>query len=816
MRLVVFLLFFISGACGLIYQVVWTRIMTHIFGTTVFAISIVLTAFMSGLAIGSYFLGKGADKCENPLRRYAYFEIGIGLTAVLTLFLMDRLNPLYLWLNNTFGYSFIFFTFIRFLVAFLILIIPTILMGATLPILSRFVIKEMKKVGRNLGTLYSINTFGAVCGSLLTGFYLIGHIGIHLSIYVAVLLNIVVGLVAWVISKKYLPKQENAPVGFSERSSPVHDASSANGKNSKYNILLLAFAISGFTSFAYEILWTRSLIFLVGNSTYAFVIMLTAFLTGIALGGYIIRFFIDRLSSPLRIFSIIEILIGFSAALAMPLLIGFIHSDLRGNFLSTVSEQWGLILILRFGISLLVMLVPTIMIGATFPLVGKIYIKDLKQTGADVGKIYAINTAGNILGAFIPAFLILPLLGINKGILLMAVLNITIGVVILMSHWNRLPRFRYIGPIALLCPVLFVVWMPFNFQFPSIGQSPQDKVLFYKEGISATTTVYLDQDTRHKKVSVDGICIGGTSPDVDQKQQILAHLPKLLLEDYNSELSVGLGSGILIGESAKHQRLKRIVCVEIAASVIQGAAHFRYEHNDVLNDPRVQIINNDGVNYLLTTSEKYDIISSDAKSRPEYGGNGVFFSKEYYSLLKEHLTPQGLVIQWIPIFYPKDDYRMIIKTMTSVFPNVTLWYFSSHNSFLVGSINKIEIDFARLKNLLNDPDQPFEGIRNYRINSAEALLSHYVASEDILKKMTPGIKENSFENPYIEFYSPHDYAVSVTKRRFQNLDFIRSIRTNNINWPWLTNINQEEKTKLMESVKAKGKYLDELLLNSLH
>ena len=202
MNRLIFFLFFLSGACGLIYQVVWTRMITHIFGATVLAVSTALAAFMTGLALGSYYLGKKGDQSENPLKRYAVYEVGIGLTALITLFLLDQLAPLSVWMTQTFGYSFTLLSIGRFIVVFLLILVPTTLMGATLPILSRFMIKRFENMGRSLGSLYVSNTLGAVCGALFAGFYLIGNLGIHKSIYLAVALNTSVGGVSWFVAKR--------------------------------------------------------------------------------------------------------------------------------------------------------------------------------------------------------------------------------------------------------------------------------------------------------------------------------------------------------------------------------------------------------------------------------------------------------------------------------------------------------------------------------------------------------------------------------------------------------------------------------------
>jgi spermidine synthase len=601
--------------------------MTHIFGATILAVSTVLAAFMTGLALGSYYLGKKGDKTENPLKRYAIYEVGIGLAALVTLALLDQIAPLSVWMTQTFGYSFTLFSIGRFIVVFLLILVPTTLMGATLPILSRFMIKRFENMGRSLGSLYVSNTLGAVCGGLVAGFYLIGNLGIHNSIYLAVVLNLGVGIVSWFVAKALSDSPEEAETEAVE--SIDQNASKTTRPTSLQKrqraLLLTGFALSGVTSFAYQVLWTRALVFYVGNSTYAFTIMLTTFLVGIAIGGYLVRFFVDRLKEPLRCFAWLQVDIGMSAVVAMPLLNIAVGSTGIITWFASMDIPWGATVLPRFAISFSLVLIPTVLVGMTFPLVGKILVTNLDRTGEDVGKVYAVNTLGNIVGALLPAFALVPLLGINKGILAMSVTNIAIGFGLFAYGRNQLSRRRHLAPVAIIALVALVLAAPMTSRFSSDTESPEDEVLFYREGVVGTTKVYVKQGTGEKHISVDGIQIGGTNFEIDYKQQWLAHLPKLLMSEYRSELSIGLGSGILIGESAKHTTLEKIVGVEIAPSVVEGARYFDAENNGILDSPRVDVVVNDGVNYLLTTEEKFDIISTDGKTLPEYGVNGVFF-----------------------------------------------------------------------------------------------------------------------------------------------------------------------------------------------
>lgn len=760
------LLFSLSGACGLIYQVVWSRIFTTLFGSTVYAVGTVLAAFMSGLALGSYVLGRWADRRSSPVALYSFVEISIGVSALISLLMLDNMGSLHAWLHSAFGGGSPLIIAGRFVAAFLAVLLPTTLMGATLPILSKALVDGHRQAGRKLGSLYAANTFGAVCGSIAAGFLLIRWIGIHPTVYATAGLNVTIGLAAWLL--RGVPasgKQQAETHGLDDNGSAV----------SAPSYLLPLFALSGFASFGYEILWSRSLVVIFGNSTYAFSTMLAALLAGISLGGYLVRLFIDRVRAPVRLFGWFQVGIGVSAGAAMPLLLGFLYSGSVQSFFEDTRGYWLATSVARFGAAFAVMLIPAILIGSTFPIIGRIYLKNLRHTGREIGKVYAVNTLGNIAGSILPAFVMVPLLGINRSIVLLALLNCCMGFFVMISAGKRLHflRFAPLAGFAALTTVLAIV--PFQYQFPSDTQSPRDRILYYEEGIMATTKVYAKPSSNEKHMSVDGIYIGG-SGGTERKELLLAHLPKLLLEGYESELSVGLGSGILIGESALYDRIVAVDCVEISPTVIRGAAYFAEENHNVLANQKVRVIEDDIISYLKLSEKSFDIVSSDAKSRPRSRGNGLFFSKEYYSLLKDHLAPDGLVVQWVPIHMPNSVYTTVIKTFAEVFPHVSLWFFPEVDSILVGSLNKQEIDTNFIDRILSDKAGPAQSLHEHRLGDAETLLANYVASDQILKESTRGSIPNSLEHPIVEFYSFADYAKSVNEMIVENLDYILKLR----------------------------------------
>ncbi|MBN2054884.1 fused MFS/spermidine synthase, partial [bacterium] len=448
--LILYPAFFLSGACGLIYEVVWVRMFTALFGSTTYAVSTVLAAFMAGLALGSYLYGRFVDGRRRILPVYAGLEVGIALTGAALPFIMHVLQPAMHALYRELHHDRPLLTIAQFLIGFLLMVIPTTLMGATLPVLSRYLVRQRRQVTRRTGLLYALNTLGAVAGTLAAGFVLIRSVGLTASILAAAAVNLGIGLtVLWCSAKEHA-------------SGPVH----ATGSDVKIvdepvparmKLLLFLFACSGFTALCYEVVWTRTLSMVMGSSTYAFSIMLAAFLTGIALGGLVIsRLGIDP-SRGLHWFGVVEILIGVAGS------VGFmLYSNLPATFLRLFAglgygERWQGIMVGHMALSMLVLLPLTLLYGATFPLVAGYIAYRPNRVGASVGAAYSVNTVGSIVGSLAGGFLLLPLLGTQRALLVLAAGNLVIGAMALLRRTPWLPPL--LGLLALV-PLMLVPLPP--------------------------------------------------------------------------------------------------------------------------------------------------------------------------------------------------------------------------------------------------------------------------------------------------------------------------------------------------------------------
>jgi len=777
------MLFYSSGAFALVYQVVWTRMMIHVFGSTALAVGTVLAAFMCGLAGGAWVFGKAADKSRNCFRLYALLEIGVALTACLSHLLLSNFGPANLALYQWFGSSAVIYGVFRFVLAFVLVMVPTLFMGGTLPVLTRFLARQQTSIGVKLSTLYSVNTFGAVSGVLLTGFLLIGKFGIHVPVYIALAGNLLIGGLAWLISRSL---QESA-----QASPPAVDIPVAVSKPETnppgigtIRLVVLGLGISGFTSFAYEIYWTRSLVFILGNSTYAFTTMLSAFLTGIALGGYLVRFTLNYFRDHCALFGWIQVLLGICSALALPFLFTFGDPQSLTQFVAKGQGQALNLILTRFVPAFGVMLVPALLIGATFPLVGHIRARNPRTLGSAVGRVYAVNTLGNVLGALLPGLVLLNWLGIQKGILAMAVLNVTIGFIILFLRLmpaGRHPAWRFALPVLVVLAVFSMRGAPTDFQFSPSSQVGYYQTLYYREGPLATTKVTRSPVTQIKDMSIDGIIIGGNGP-IEFKQFLLAHLPKLLIGDVSTELSVGLGSGILAGESALHPEVERITSVEIEPSVIEGARLFDEENHYLLENPKSVVVQDDIGNFLRTTDGLYQVITADEKTAEDFASNGFSYSLEYYELLRRHLAPGGIVAQWVPTELRPRRFQMVLKTFSRSFPHMQLWYFppafqnGPGSAILIGSNERVLIDEGLINRRFSESPAAFRSLKRYGLTSAASVLPHFVADERIIVDAVESASLNSLVYPRFEFSLPWEVAGDEDSGRPTNLELIFELK----------------------------------------
>jgi spermidine synthase len=756
----VFLCFFLSGAAGLAYEVLWIRQLSLIFGTTAFAVSTVLTAFMGGLALGSFLFGRIADRLRNPLRLYAGLELVVGVYCLLVPFLLQGVTQTYVLTARSFGGSFYTMSLVRFLLCAAVLVLPTTFMGATLPILSRAVVRRVDRVGSGVGSLYGINTFGAVLGCFATGYLLIGSIGIWAATAAAAALNAAVAVIAFSLSRSVRaaegsPEPE-AGAGAARPTLPLLHAA-----------VLVGIGLSGFASMTYEVAWTRLLTLVLGSSVYAFSAMLTTFLLGIAIGSVIVSRFADRLRDVLVAFLVTQIAIAVGVLAISPLFdrLPVLFLDLY----SRMGSSFWTFELGQFLLCVLVMFLPTLFIGTTLPLVVKAFTERVDEVGRSVGAVYASNTVGGILGSFLAGFVLLPALGTQKSIAVAAGLNLLIGIGLyaLLPRPRRALRALVAAGAALLFGLVAFrghAWDRYMlnaglFDNPAYAlHQVAEKgfqeyvrsydIRFYEEDPYATVAVSYEAENLF--LQINGRTEASTTSDMSN-QILVAQIPMLIHPDPKDVIVVGLGSGITLGSVLTHA-VDRADCIEISPAVVRAAAYFRDWHADVTKNPKARIILDDARNYLLATEGRYDVIVAEP-SKPWISGVSNLFTREAYEIYRARLKPGGLLCQWFHYYSMNpDDFRTTLRTFLDVFPYAQVWN-ADNNVFLLGSEEPIVIHTEVMAERMALPKVEAD-LRRVRRANPYLLLGHFLFSEKEAREYVGTGRLNVDNLPVIEFSAP--------------------------------------------------------------
>lgn len=800
-----FTLFFLSGAAGLVYQVVWTRMLTLVFGATVYAVSAVLTVFMAGLAAGSLVLGRRADRPGTDLLRlYGRLEIGIGLYCAASPFLIGLVKTVYLASAPSFAKDFTGFSLFRFALSVVVLAAPTFLMGGTLPILAKYVVRRFDTLGAGVGTLYAVNTAGAVAGSFLAGYFLLAAIGVRATIGLAVVANVGVGLAALSMARGgrgVVPASEGSSLSEGSSSPPADASISALAPAaaatatppSAANLVgapgtrtlmqrgaLVVLLVSGLAALVYEVAWSRLLGQVLGSSVYAVSAMLTTFLTGIALGSFLATRAVDRVKNPAGLLAFLEIGIGLSALLATPLLdrLPLFFLSVSGTF----GAGFGSNAFVHFLISALVMILPTLLMGAAFPVAARIYARDLAHLGRAVGVVYSWNTVGAILGAFLGGFVLLPSIGMQHTILLASGANVVVGSLYLLAargtRWIVRALVPAVGLAVLVALAAFgAEWDRYLLNFGAFDSPGYYRELirekgirevlysyeirFYDEGLNSNVAV--SQEGESLFLQINGRTEASTTSDMPN-QLLAAHIPLLLHPEPREACLIGLGSGITLGSMLLHP-VGNVDCVEISPEVIEAAGYFSEFDYNALANPRAHLVQDDGRNFLLASKKKYDVLISEP-SKPWITGVSNLFTKDYYEICMSRLAEDGIMCQWCHYYsMSPEDFKAIVRTFSSVFPYVHLWNVG-RDIFLLGSRTALPIDADLVVKKMEDRKIAFD-LSRVGVRSAFDLIQQFIMADADLREFVGKGPINTDDRPIIEFSAPKNLSVYRQEEIFE-------------------------------------------------
>jgi spermidine synthase len=840
---VIYFLFFLSGAAALMYELLWVRYLSLIFGGSHLAVTTVLSVFMGGLALGSFIIGRKIGGVEKKLRLYGFLELGIAVSALLFWGLMRMYPQIYIPLAQINETSPLYLSVIRVAFAAAALILPTTLMGGTLPVLSSFVAYRQKGLGRHLSFLYGINTIGAVAGTALTGFYFLVHYSVSTTLIMAIGINVLVGIVAILIQAKAAAvMEETKTLDASASDAGMQKIAFAEFGEDAFplKLVLWGIGVSGFCALAYEVLWTRILSIIIGATTYGFAILLMAFLAGIGIGssvlGVLTKVFGRQREETARdlrnlvvLFGVVQIIIGVSALFVsihvrdLPA-----HAALIRDFFHSINFRIGSFKttqVANFINAFTFMFVPAFFMGVAFPLAGKIHGHYKKMVGQAVGEILTFNTVGAILGSAISGFVFLYLFGIQRSLEIIILLNIGYGLLVMASvrrsrMLNALTSCAAIAAILIpvFSPTVWQLWDPKMYAVyqafaPDMFSTPEktkevlenSDIRYYAEGTNSIISSVQSSDALF--FITNGRVEASNANRDRQVQYTLGHLPMLLNANPKKVFVLGTGSGMTLGATSVHPSVERIILAEIEPKVLGVAKSFGVYNHYVLNrpNPKLKIVFNDGRNYLMTTKEKFDVITADPV-HPWFSGAGYLYTTEYFKIAADHLNPGGIICQWLPIYeLTEANLQSVVKSLRQNFTYTMIWL-TYYDAVLIGSNAPIVIDEQELEQRIQNPEV-MRDLEQVKMGSAEDFLSYFLMADEGTKSYSEQGIVNTDDNLYLEFSAPH----SIGKGRVMATNVLGLIRHRESIHPYLRlseneSIRMKQKARWEQNQKAAAAY----------
>ena len=771
------------------YQVAWVRSFGLIFGGSHLAVATVLSVFMAGLALGGWWLGRTVDRSGRTLRLYGWLELGIAASALAYVALLAAYPTLYIALARAVGDDRVALTAIRVLFAAAAMIVPTTLMGGTLPVLVRFASGGSKELSRQLSFLYAFNTLGAVAGTLAAAFALLRLLGVSGTVGVAIAINVAIGLLALLLPERaFTSSNSPAPDDASGSRTPVQSAGDARDDPvpvAAYRMVLWGIGVSGFCALGYEVLWTRILSLVIGTSVYGFATMLVAFLAGIAAGsqayGLLGRAHRSGRSGARSVlaFAAVEILIGI-AALVVTVAIRDLPThtnNIRRLLLSGASSMWEARQITHQIVAFAYMFVPAFFMGVAFPLAGTVHATYRRRVGGAVGEVLSYNTVGAILGAAVSGFVLIYAFGIERSLQILAALNVGLGICVAASlarpRWALPAAFAGVFGVLVALAVLPDWGRVWNRKYFAIYRNNQQDafdtpyrirtalentdVLFFHEGINETISVIRPKGANQALI-VNGKVVASTTRQDVQCQYTLGHLPMLLHPDPKRVFVLGLGTGMTLGAVSIHPEIEEIVLAELEPFVVPAARTFSDFNHGVLDNPKLHTVFADGRNTLLTARERFDVITADP-IHPWTRGSAYLYTEEYYHLAADRLTPGGVMAQWLPIYeLTPEDVATVVRTFQQAFAYSALWL-TQYDAELIGSNAPLVIDEERIARRLEVAAVAAD-LAMVEMGSVDDLLSYFVAGSAGLRDFARRGVVNTDDNLHLEFSAPRSVGVA--------------------------------------------------------
>jgi spermidine synthase len=797
LSLAVYASFFSSGATALVFEMLWSRQFVTVFGNSSYAISVVLCAYMAGLGLGSWLGGRLADRSSRRLLAYGAAQAGVALWALGIPPALEGLRRAAPHLPFLSVESSVAPGAARFLISFGILLVPCMLMGATLPLLARHCVESREAVGRKVGLLYGLNTLGAAVGCFAAGFWMLSTLGLSATndLAVAVNLTIAAAFAAWEWSQRRAALR-GAPAGTA-RQGPKQAAVRSSGDEAhvppgRRLLLAVAFA-SGLLSLSCEVLWVRHLSF-ASSIVYAFTIMLSIFLLGQAAGSLLYRLALARSGRPLLVLAWLELLVGLSiGACAVGGVLFFAAQD-------PGTGSFGLL-------AAITTFVPALLMGAAFPLICAAYVGPLASAGRGVGTVYAANTVGTIFGSLLPVFVFIPCLGIQPSLLLAALAYSVVGMALLAAAGRR-ERLHLVAAgtaVALgaaavaaavprdLCQRLFLA------TDPDLGR--HNEVVFYREGKTGTAIIARDKVDGLDRLYINAAGEVPTTYSAMSCFRLLGSLGPLLHPHPDRVLMVCFGGGIAAGAAAQFPSVGSLQVVDLESSVVEAARTLEAQNNGLLHSPKVRVTIDDGRNFIVMSREKWPVIVSDS-THPKAPDSWVLYTREFYETVKERLADDGVFVQWLPLHdLSLPEYKIVVRTFQSVFPHASLWF--SHGvdetgqdvgfTLLTATPARLAVDAEAVRDKLSAPAVG-DNLQPLGMDQPVGVFECFLLGEDAVRRWTAAGPINTDDLPYTQYRTRYSSGGASSLAMF--VPEMESL------WPYLHSTGDAEQSRRLEQALA--------------
>lgn len=750
-RAAVTAIFFASGAASLALQVVWFKQLQFVLGSTTLSVSVTVASFFFGLSVGSAVGGRVADVVARPLRAYGLLELTLALVSSAVTVFLSHWSTWAGWISPMLSLDSPARLPLIVLLSLATLSLPTILMGATLPCLVRFLTRSRTELANRIGLLYGFNTLGAAIGTLTVGFVLIGWVGVIGSSLIASLAYACVGGSSLLAARHEQP----LPVAERKQAEPPSDGSKAR-------LLIWLFAGSGFVSIAYEVVWFRFLTNVSTSSVYAFSGMLGTYLFGLVMGALVCaRFLAPHKDRLLRYFAITQFGIAVAATLTLAILgkAGTLHSLLSPIVSALVPVRAQLLLgddVSFFLTCVVALLLPTTLIGISFPLASELTVMRMSALGRRVGTLYALNTIGGVLGSLTAGFVLIPCLGSQWALSTLIAMNMLLFAAIAASEPYLLKCVWRQGAIAVgVIVASFLLFGP-HYLERQLTAFDGAKVLELRESRQATFAVleYDEEATgKYQQLLVNSKSYANNRPEGRRYMAAMGHYPLLLHTGPSDAAAViCIGTGTTVGAVSTHDELRSIYAVDLAPAVFDFARYFVPINHRFEANPKVHEVVADGRNYLLGTTNSFDVITMEPPP-PQDAGIVNLYTEEFYALAKRRMRPGAVLAQWAPLDIGRGILpKMILKAMLAQFKHVSLWLPDRMEGVAIASDEPLQIDRDVLAKRMSAP-RVADDLTAIGLRSPDDLLATFVAADETLAAYLADTPSLTDDRPRIEYYN---------------------------------------------------------------